>query len=253
MNFIDNNGSVFNPTVEAVVWHEMMHLMYGDKNEDDQYNVQYTGAINYWWEDPHLSWLGDESWVDNYDLVGYVVRQEIKVSQELGLAYRPNYSATFGSEDPLGVAGNSFTNGQRIDVVIRAPLNSTAGFYGDLEGRFLPSGAPERQLVFLGGGSDTIRLGAGEDVAYGLAGNDRFYGGEGADILDGGVGRDISSYEGSEAIRIFFAEAGYATGHGGHAEGDRLYDIETIIGGDGTRRRRAGIRSELPGHLDRDL
>lgn len=233
MNFIDNNGSVFNPTVEAVVWHEMMHLMYGDKNEDDQYNVQYTGAINYWWEDPHLSWLGDESWVDNYDLVGYVVRQEIKVSQELGLAYRPNYSATFGSEDPLGVAGNSFTNGQRIDVVIRAPLNSTAGFYGDLEGRFLPSGAPERQLVFLGGGSDTIRLGAGEDVAYGLAGNDRFYGGEGADILDGGVGRDISSYEGSEAIRIFFAEAGYATGHGGHAEGDRLYDIETIIGGDG--------------------
>ena len=68
----------------------------------------------------------------------------------------------------------------------------------------------------------------GNDRIWGRGGDDILEGGAGADRLDGGVGMDWASYQGSDAaVRVNLA-AGTATG--GHAEGDVLTNIESVIG-----------------------
>jgi len=78
------------------------------------------------------------------------------------------------------------------------------------------------------GGNDTLR---GND------GNDALNGGRGADLLDGGIGVDRITYQGQSStvgITIDLASTqdadGFITAFGGDAEGDRIKDIETIIG-----------------------
>ncbi len=77
----------------------------------------------------------------------------------------------------------------------------------------------------------------GDNVINGLGGEDIIIGGRGADTIDGGDGDyDGSSYEDSgAAITIDLSVKdvdGYSTGSGGEAEGDRLKNIEHIIGSD---------------------
>ena len=72
------------------------------------------------------------------------------------------------------------------------------------------------------GGNDTLTGGAGDDI---------FTGGAGADVLNGGAGVDWASYElATEGVTVSL-ETG--TGTGGQAEGDRLIDIENLLGGEG--------------------
>ena len=65
------------------------------------------------------------------------------------------------------------------------------------------------------------------DALYGLDGDDKLVGGAGADLLDGGAGRDQADYTKSTAITVNLATN---VNQGGEAEGDRLFNIETVIG-----------------------
>ncbi len=66
-----------------------------------------------------------------------------------------------------------------------------------------------------------------DDALYGLDGDDKLVGGAGADLLDGGAGRDQVDYTKSAAITVNLVTN---VNRGGEAEGDRLVDIETVIG-----------------------
>lgn len=86
-----------------------------------------------------------------------------------------------------------------------------------------------------GNGDDTLYGDDGNDILRGGNGNDRLNGGAGADGLAGGSGIDRVSYSTSNAgvrIEVINDPIGgeYLTGHGGDAEGDRLYSIENITG-----------------------
>ncbi|WP_223275015.1 calcium-binding protein, partial [Tateyamaria sp. syn59] len=84
--------------------------------------------------------------------------------------------------------------------------------------------------IFGDGGNDILSGGDGDDSIRGGDGEDTLIGGEGADFLDGDGGDDIVSYADSdEGIRIGL---NFGVGSGGHAEGDRLDDIDGIIGSD---------------------
>ena len=94
------------------------------------------------------------------------------------------------------------------------------------------------------GGDDTLKGGAGNDTLIGGAGgdmldggddNDTLIGGAGGDILDGGDGDDTASYAGSDAavnVTIVSGAGTSGTATGGHAAGDRLLNIENLIGSD---------------------
>ncbi|MGC6536710.1 MAG: calcium-binding protein [Candidatus Puniceispirillaceae bacterium] len=75
---------------------------------------------------------------------------------------------------------------------------------------------------------------SGDDIFYGLGGQDCFFGSYGSDMIDGGSGWDMVAYFYSDkGITITWdrdSEDGYSIGKNGHAEGDRLINIEAIMG-----------------------
>ncbi len=86
-----------------------------------------------------------------------------------------------------------------------------------------------------GDNDDNLILGGDvEDIIRGRGGDDSLIGGEGADLLDGQDGDDTADYSTSSAgvvINLSSVDAdGYVNGSGGHAEGDRLVDIEALVG-----------------------
>ena len=96
-----------------------------------------------------------------------------------------------------------------------------------------------------GKGNDHLKGGKGADTLYGGEGDDRLDGGPGADVLDGGAGGDdIVSYAGSSAgVTITFSEVTRrindeqvttyeGAGSGGDAAGDRLINVERVVGSD---------------------
>jgi Ca2+-binding RTX toxin-like protein len=92
-------------------------------------------------------------------------------------------------------------------------------------------------LLFGGKGDDWLHGRAGDDILageegadklYGGAGDDTLIGGAGADWLDGGEGMDTADYSASGAAVTVDLETG--TGAGGDAEGDRLSNIEIVVG-----------------------
>ncbi|HEY8579357.1 MAG TPA: calcium-binding protein, partial [Beijerinckiaceae bacterium] len=79
-----------------------------------------------------------------------------------------------------------------------------------------------------GGGNDILDGRGGDDALLGGAGDDAITGGGGADQLDGGAGDDTASYAGSaQGVTVDLA-AGF--GQSGDAAGDRLIDVENLIG-----------------------
>ncbi len=89
--------------------------------------------------------------------------------------------------------------------------------------------------VLQGGAADDIISGlAGNDILFGGAGNDLLIGGTGADDIYGGEGIDTVDYSGSTSgINLTLTTLGitsYGIGIGGSASGDKLRDIENVIG-----------------------
>ena len=87
------------------------------------------------------------------------------------------------------------------------------------------------------GAADILGGTAGPDTINGLGGDDTLDGSPGADTLDGGSGSDTARYIDSPAgVTIDLSAApdagGYVRGAGGDAEGDRLKNIEELVGSD---------------------
>lgn len=91
------------------------------------------------------------------------------------------------------------------------------------------------------GGADSLYGGAGDDILDGAADDDLLVGGEGADVLKGGSStftlfdggpeienQDTISYSASTAGVTVNLRDG--SGKGGEAEGDEIYDVESVIG-----------------------
>lgn len=82
-------------------------------------------------------------------------------------------------------------------------------------------------------GNDRLYGGSDDDRLYGGAGKDLLYGGAGGDLIDGGSSADTVKYDSSFAgviISLEADDAGWQTASGGTASGDRLRDIEHVIG-----------------------
>jgi Ca2+-binding RTX toxin-like protein len=94
-------------------------------------------------------------------------------------------------------------------------------------------------VIFGGGGADTLRGlsandilygGSGADLLYGGTGNDTLFGGSSGDTLYGGDGFDIASYADVGSSVTVNLATGFASGGGGS---DILAEIEGVIGGSG--------------------
>ncbi|WP_149141349.1 Hint domain-containing protein [Gemmobacter caeruleus] len=99
-----------------------------------------------------------------------------------------------------------------------------------------------------GAGDDRLDGGAGSDSLYGGEGADTLIGGTGSDTLEGGAGVDTADYSASTSgvnvslgsgtwlgldllgNDLGFLTSSLGTGYGGDANGDRLRDIENLLG-----------------------
>jgi Ca2+-binding RTX toxin-like protein len=95
-------------------------------------------------------------------------------------------------------------------------------------GAILVDGGAGNDLIRGGTGNDILLGSDGEDVLQGHDGDDWLHGGSGADRLNGGADNDTASYYRSNASVSVSLASGHGTG--GHAEGDRLVDIENLVG-----------------------
>ena len=139
-----------------------------------------------------------------------------------------------------GKGADRLDGGEGHDVVSYA--DSDAGVSIDLNAQTASGGHATGDTLIaienLTGSSynDTLRGTAGVNILRGGGGNDSLYGGAGADTLDGGSGtRDRADYYSSDAgVQVNLSgpkdSQGYITPTGGHAQGDRLKNIENITG-----------------------
>jgi Ca2+-binding RTX toxin-like protein len=90
------------------------------------------------------------------------------------------------------------------------------------------TGNAEANRLEGGGGHDYLGGGIGADVLIGGSGNDTLHGGAGGDELTGGTGFDTALYTDSDAAVTVNLKTGAVSG--GHAAGDTLSSIESVIG-----------------------
>ena len=137
-----------------------------------------------------------------------------------------------GGDDTLyGGSGDDFVYGDRGDDYVHGGRGDDA----------LWGGAGEDKLIGAWG-NDQLSGGVGDDALYGGSGDDTLIGGQGADVLNGGRGNDTVSYadaDGGVTVSLDTTKKGFwwwrsrteaGEGEGSEAEGDKLYDIENIIG-----------------------
>ena len=123
-----------------------------------------------------------------------------------------------------------------------APHSKIYGYAGD----DTLDGGDGDDTLYGGDGDDTLLGGNGANTLYGGDGDDTLFGGNGDDVLSGGDGADILS----GGAGIGPADSGYDTAdysesnagvtvslgdgptNGGHATGDRLHNIENLVGSD---------------------
>jgi len=143
-----------------------------------------------------------------------------------------------------GRGGSTFEGGDGVDTV--PYRNATTNVWASLSAGGLYGGADGDQYSaierLIGGnyadrlwGDDQNNLIAGldgNDRLFGEAGDDHLEGGKGADRLDGGAGTDVASYiTSAEGVAVSLGDDGAETfGQGGDAAGDRLSNIEQLIG-----------------------
>ena len=106
-------------------------------------------------------------------------------------------------------------------------LSGIEDLIGSVHRDVLTGSAADNRLEGLQG-NDTLSGFLGDDVLKGQAGNDVLFGYLGADVLSGGQGRDMAFYGRSgEGVSVSLAKG---TGSGGTAAGDRLHDVEDLVG-----------------------
>jgi len=114
--------------------------------------------------------------------------------------------------------------------------------YGE-EGNDTLIGGHNADVLYGGSDNDSLFGGLGDDELYGGTGFDLLRGGAGGDVIDGGDGLDTADYANSTGGVIIDLRNGNAAG--GHATGDILSNIESLIGSsfDDTLLGSSGINS----------
>lgn len=142
----------------------------------------------------------------------------VKEGAQLDFETQNTFDLTVSATDQGGLTvQNSFTI-QLTDVLEDATITGTSG------NDTLTGSSSDDRIDGLGG----------NDTLLGNAGNDVLIGGAGGDILNGGDGNDTADYSGSQSKVIIFLSntwwRPYGVGFGGDANGDKLIDIENVIG-----------------------
>jgi Ca2+-binding RTX toxin-like protein len=114
------------------------------------------------------------------------------------------------------------------------------------------TGSAFADFLFANDIANVLAGGDGNDQLYGLGGADTLLGGAGSDLLEGGAGADTLDGGSQGGSSLFIADAlsyvsspagvtvtlgdnGTETvGQGGHAQGDRISNVESIIGSHST-------------------
>jgi len=141
-----------------------------------------------------------------------------------------------GSDTLLGGDGDDVMYGHTpISTTINVSISYEFSGFSDIDlvgvynGSFVSSVDDNLADVLDGGsGNDALFGNGGNDTLYGGIGNDSLEGGAGADWLDGGFGFDFARYDNSLAGVVVRLDVGM--GSGGHAQGDTLINIESVIG-----------------------
>lgn len=141
-----------------------------------------------------------------------------------GLGGNDTLNGGAGADTLNGGAGTDTATYLGASGGVNVSLEEGVGFWGDADGDVLIS------IENLEGSNyrDVLAGNAGNNTLWGKGGNDNLKGGAGADFLDGGAGDDTAVYAGSNAgVQVNLATG---IGSGGDAQGDRLSNIENIVG-----------------------
>ena len=144
------------------------------------------------------------------------------------------YYTAFSNQTPVFLLNNVFNDLEEIQINAGNGANQITIFNSD-------DNDPNEQdpllinrdftvdtVVNTGSGEDTIVTSFGDDTINSGGGNDTLNGRGGADVLNGGSGVDTATYAGSASgVTVFTSGQG---GRNGDAQGDRLTDIENIVG-----------------------
>ncbi|WP_422362893.1 tandem-95 repeat protein [Pyruvatibacter mobilis] len=154
------------------------------------------------------------------------------IEKVFGSAYDDVLTGDAGDNVLEGHTGNDVLNGgDGFDTASYA--SAAAAVFVNLETGVLTGAATGDTLTSIEGviGSthaDLLEGDAADNLLQGGGGNDTLVGGAGADTLDGGTEHDTIRYDDSDAgVTIDFVSG---TGTGGHAEGDVLTSIESVVG-----------------------
>ena len=148
-------------------------------------------------------------------------------------------SGSAGADVLDGGAGDDWASYELATEGVTVNLETGTGTSAEAEGdRFIDieniSGSDYDDWLSGDTGANRFLGGGGNDRLAGGDGNDLLDGGAGADVLDGGAGVDWASYVLTVEGVTVSLETG--TGTGGQADGDRLIDIENLLGGEGDDR-----------------
>ena len=153
-----------------------------------------------------------------------------------------------GSDVIIGSSGFDTVDYSASATGVTLSLASGNGWYGDAAGDLL-SGI---ERLIGSEHADSLKGDSRANVLEGGGGDDRFDGGAGADILLGGSGNDTAFYSNSNEGVTVDLHSGVGTS--GHAEGDRLSDIENVSGsGHGDTLRGDGNANRLEGAAGDDI
>ena len=148
-------------------------------------------------------------------------------------------SGSAGADVLDGAAGDDWASYELATEGVTVNLATGTGTGAEAEGDRLIdieniSGSDHDDRLSGDAGANRFLGGGGNDRLAGGDGNDLLDGGAGADMLDGGAGVDWASYVlAAEGVTVSLATG---TGTGGQADGDRLIDIENLLGGEGDDR-----------------
>ncbi|MEM1344800.1 MAG: hypothetical protein AAGI34_09505, partial [Pseudomonadota bacterium] len=211
-SFIGPDGTARRITLQEIVLHELTHAL--TALADPKAKVRDTPR---WPQDDVASVTGPTVAIIN------------AIRDDLGLPHRVAYKGV-GANDVDVVGGLNYTTGQTIDVALNLRFEpdtndptSSAKHSVDMFDYEGVVGAPTRDLIIGGNGTneidgaagddhlygqgfaDTLIGGDGDDYLYGRAGDDSLQGGDGNDILRGGLGRDTAVYDGPRSDFVLSA------------------------------------------------
>ena len=228
------------------------YAKYGDLRDENDESVYITeNELEAYRDDSNepvsVEGLDDDTYYKvvtqfNYQISGYSLEVDTLTGIEsLGL----NFTRYPGAKTILigNDAANAIDGGNSLDVLFgnggddRIRGGAMEDILDGGAGDDVLNGGADDDTLYGREGEDELKGGAGDDTLIGGAGADILEGGTGADSLTGGEGADTASYRRSEeGVTIDLSGVkdgdGFITASGGKADGDRLKEIENLIGSD---------------------